>query len=155
MSPKGEGAVRSTVIASMRDAFRKGQAANKFIAQMKAKGLSYRRSTMLADWRSVNEVERKEGQMRHIRKDYFPAERSLAAVEWSLSQEYMYKVKTLSRIRPDEPIVERFVNILSDTPLTPRQVEQQVYSRWGEWEKYQGESLSELVVWSAYRRVQE
>lgn len=146
---------RHIVIALMRGAFRKGQSASSFIQVMTARGLSYRRTNMLADWRSVNETERKAGELRFVRKDYYPSERTLAAVEWDLSQEYMYKVKTLSRVRPDEPIVERFVNIMSDIPLTPREVEQQVWSRWGEWEKYEGERLKELVVWSAYRRVEQ
>lgn len=144
---------RHIVIAYMRDAFRKGQSASSFINSMMVKGLSYRHTVMLADWRSVNEIEKKEGQLRYVRKDYYPSERTLAAVEWDLSQEYMYKVKTMSRLRPDEPITERFVNIMSDIPLTPKEVEQQVWLRWGEWERYEGERLHELVVWSAFRRV--
>ena len=146
---------RAKVIASMRKAFRTGVSASKFLSDMKVQGLSYRRTDMLADWRSVNELEKKEGVLRFVRKDYFPAKASIADVEWNLSQEFMYKVKVQSRLRPDDPITDRFVNIMSDSPLTPRQVESQVEQRWGEWEKYSPEEIEALQVWTAVHKVME
>jgi len=145
--------VRAEVIALMRGAFRRGQSANSFITDMSAKNLSYRRTDMLADWRSVNELEVKEGLMKYVRKDYYPTEKTIAAVEWSLSQEYMYKVKVESRLRAGEPLSERFVNIMSDIPLTPGQVEQAVVEKWAEWEDYTAEALENLSVWTAVKRV--
>lgn len=146
------GIERATVIARMRAAFREGMSASKFLQQMKSEGLSYRRTTMLSDWRSVNEIERKEGALRFVRKDRMPTKTVVATVEWDLSQEFMYKIKTLSRLKPGEPIVERFVNIMSDKPLTPQEIGSQVEERWGEWEKYAAEELVGLQVWSAAQR---
>ena len=147
--------IRAEVIARMRAAFRKGQSASSFIRDMAAKQLSYRRTEMLSDWRSINEIERKEGLLKFVRKDYYPTEKTLAAVEWNLSQEYMYKVKVESRLRPDMPIAERFVNIMSDKPLTPEMVEQAVIEKWSQWEDYTAEALEKLTVWSAVHRVME
>ena len=144
---------RSQTLQLMRKAFRTGQSASTFIQDMKVKGLSYRRATMLSDWRSVNEIEKKEGAFRYVRKDYYPAKQSLAEVEWKLSQEFMYKVKVQSRLSPDVPITERFVNIMSDVPLTPRQVEEQIEAKWFEWEKYAPEELVGLQAWSAIHKV--
>ena len=110
---------------------------------------------MLADWRSINELEKKEGLLRYVRKDYHPSEKLIAAVKWSTSKEYMYKVKVLSRLRPGEPITERFVNIMSDVPLTPAMVEAEVAASWGGWEKYSAEEITGLQVWSAVRQVME
>lgn len=110
---------------------------------------------MLADWRSVNELEKKEGVLRYVRKDYYPAKTSIAQVEWQLSREFMYKVKTESRLKPGEPITERFVNIMSDKPMTPAQLEQQVQDSWAEWERYAAEELVGLQVWSAVQKVME
>jgi len=64
---------RAAVIGLMRGAFRRGQSASGFLRDMGAKGLSYRRTDMLADWRSVNELERKKGAMRFVRRDRFPS----------------------------------------------------------------------------------
>ncbi|KKL89488.1 hypothetical protein LCGC14_1914190 [marine sediment metagenome] len=147
--------VRAEVIARMRGAFRKGLSASRFMKDMKSAGLSYRRTTMLADWRSVNEVEKKEGLLRFVRKDRYPTGVSMASVTWETSKEYMYKVKVESVIRLGEPITERFVNIMSDVPMTPAMLEAEVEERWGEWEKYAAETITKLQVWSAVRKVME
>lgn len=146
---------RATVIGLMRGAFRRGQSASSFLGDMKAKGISYRRTDMLADWRSVNELERKAGAMRFVRKDYYPATKAIADVEWALSEEYMYKVKVESRLRPDEPMTERFVNIMSDSPMTPAMVEQAVVEKWAEWEDYTAETIDKMVVWTAVHKTVE
>jgi len=46
--------IRAETIARMRGAFRKGLSAARFISDMQTVGLSYRRTDMLADWRTVN-----------------------------------------------------------------------------------------------------
>ena len=147
--------IRAEVIARMRGAFREGLSASRFMRDMKSAGLSYRRTDMLADWRSVNEVEKKEGLLRYVRKDRYPTGVSMASVTWETSKEYMYKVKVESVIRLGEPITERFVNIMSDVPMTPKMLEAEVEERWGEWEKYAAETITKLQVWSAVRKVME
>jgi len=147
--------LRANVIALMRGAFRRGQSAGSFIRDMREKGLTYRRTDMLSDWRSVNELEKKEGALRFVRKDYYPAKASMAQVEWALSQEYMYKVKVESRLRPELPITERFVNIMSDVPLTPLMVEQATIEKWAEYEDYTAEAIEKITPFSAVHKVME
>ncbi len=147
--------IRAEVIARMRGAFREGKAASRFISDMREAGLSYRRSDMLADWRTVNELERKEGALRYVRKDRYPTEKTIAAVDWAVSKEYMYKVKVESVLRLGEPLTERFINIMSDIPMTPGMVEAEVTERWGDFERYNQEIITGLQVWSAVRKVME
>jgi len=149
------GIVRAETIARMRGAFREGLSATRFIADMRAVGLSYRRTDMLSDWRSVNELEVKEGLLRYVRKDRYPTEKTIAAVGWEVSKEYMYKIKVESVLRAGEPVTERFVNILSNVPMTPTMMEAEVAERWGEWEKYAAEQITKIQVWSAVRKVME
>lgn len=146
---------RATVIGLMRGAFRRGQSASAFLRDMKAKGFKLRRTDALADWRSVNELERKKGAMRAVRRDYFPATKAIAQVEWEMSDEWMFKVKVQSRVSPGEPITERFVNILSDHPMTPAMVEQAVTEKWAEWEDYTAEAIEKMVVWTAVHKVMD
>lgn len=146
---------RAETIARMREAFRKGLSASRFITDMKAIGLSYRRTEMLSDWRSVNELEVKEGLIRYVRKDRYLTEKTVAAVGWEISKEFMYKVKVQSVIREGEPITERFVNIMSDVPMTPAMVEAEVMEQWQEWERYKAEEIVGLQTWSAVRKVME
>lgn len=140
---------RATVIGFMRGAIRRGQSAGGFIRDMKAKGLSYRRTDMLSDWRSEGQLETKKDLMRFVRKDYYPTQKAIAIVDYNYSQEYMYKCKVESRLRPGEPVTERFVNIMSDVPMTPAMVEQAVIEKWSEWEDYTAETLEKIIPWQA------
>ena len=146
---------RAEVVGRMRIAFRGGLSASRFISDMKSAGLSYRRGTMLSDWRTVNEIEKKEGTLRYVRKDRYPTTATMASVTWETSQEYMYKVKVESVLKAGEPATERFVNIMTDVPMTPEMIEAEVEQRWGEWEKYAAETITGLQSWSAVRRVME
>ena len=149
------GQKRSVVILRAKTAFKKGLSASKFIADMRARGLSYRRTDMLSDWRSVNEVERKADAFKYVRKDRMPTARVIAQVDWSLSREYMYKVKIKSRIAPGEPITERFVNLMQDRPMTPGEIEGLT------WEMIQTQSpklqaqIVSITPWTVLQRVIE
>jgi hypothetical protein len=48
---------------------------------------------------------------------------------------------------------ERFVNIPSDTPLSPAEIEQEVEDRWEDEWKYEGEKLERSQAIAGYRRV--
>ena len=149
------GLERSIVLLKMKQAFAEGLSASGFISDMKAEGLGYRRTTMLADWRSVNEVEKKAGLLRYVRKDYKPTQATIADVAWKLSNEYMYKIRIQSRLRPTEPITERFVNIMQDRPLSPVEIEGLTWSLIGEQSpKRIGEVVS-VTAFSAIHRIPE
>ena len=149
------GIVRAEVVARMAGAFREGLSASRFITDMRAEGLSYRRTDMLTDWRSVNQLETKKGLMRYVRRDYYPSPKVLASVSWQMSQEFMYKARVMSRLAPGEPLTERFVNIMSDVPMTPGMVEQAVVEQWAEWEKYMKETIEQITPFTAVQRVME
>ncbi len=139
----------------MLGAFDEGVKVSRFIRDMESKGLSYRRTTMLNDWRSVNELKTKEGLMQYVRRDRYPAKTAIASVTWNISKEYMYVIKVRSILRPGDDPTEQKINIMSDVPMTPGMVEAEVAERWGEWEKYQGQTLTEIVPWAAVRKVME
>lgn len=145
------GVKRANVIGLMRGAFRRGESASAFMRDMRVKGLTYRRTDMMSDWRSVNELERKAGALQYVRKGYYPTEATIAVVDWNISQEYMYVAKVWSRLKPDEPLTERKVNILSDVPMTPAMVEQAIVEKWSEWEQYTAEEIDRILPWEAVR----
>jgi len=144
---------RPSAILQIPSAIARGLTPTAFIKELKAAGLSYRRTLMLADWRSVAGIEAKKDLIKYVRKDRLPSMRAIADVEWELSAEYMYKANVWSRLTPDSPLTERFVNIMSDKPLTPAQMEAEVYERWGEWERYSAEELKAVKVVAAYHKI--
>lgn len=149
------GIIRAETIARMRGAIRKGISASSFISQMREVGLSYRRTDMLADWRSVGQIEKKKELLKYVRKDRYPTEKVLAAVTWEISKEFMYKVKVQTILKVGEPITERFVNIMSDVPMTPAMVEAEVEQQWGEWVVSGQTPIVSMQAWSAVRKVME
>lgn len=123
------GIVRAEVIARMSKAFKEGVSATRFYWDMRAIGLAYRKTDMLADWSDVNELVRKEGLARYVRKGYIPGEYAAIIHEWAMSKEFMYQVrcqKTFAGVPEDEPT---FVNIMSDTPMTIEAIEQEAWER--------------------------
>lgn len=145
--------VRANVIALMRGAFRRGQSAGSFIRDMREKGLTYRRTDMLSDWRSVSHLERKAGMFESVRRDYYPSKAVIASVTWKLPKEYMYIVRVQSRLHPELPTQERKVNIVSDTPMTPAMVEQAITEKWVDWEDYTAEAIEKIIMFEAVHRV--
>jgi len=108
---------------------------------------------MLKDWRTVNQIEAKKDVLKYVRKDRLPSPAAMADVEWAYDKEYIYKANTWSRIHPDDPLTERMVTITSDTPLTPRQVEEQIATKWSGWERYIPEKVERIQTVSAYHKL--
>lgn len=123
------GIERAEVIARMRVAFKTGMSASSFIKAMKSKGLSYRRTTMLTDWRNVNQLVVKEGLVKFIRKGYVPSSRIAEIKAWKMSKEYMYKIRSERILRKGLPPEITFINIMSDNPLTITEVEREAFER--------------------------
>lgn len=145
---------RPASILQMPAAMARGLTVEGFIRELRSTIGTYRRTLMLSDWRSVNNIEARKDVVKYIRKDRLPSMKAVADVEWEMSQEYMYKVHTRSQKQPGEPLTERFVNIMSDKLLTPAQALGEVSERWGEWEKYENEELKRATVVGVYHRVE-
>ena len=144
---------RSVVIMKMKQAFAEGLSASAFIKEMQAEGLGYRRTTMLADWRSELSIEGKKGLLRYVRKDRVPTA-AVQAKDWrEMSAEFMYKVRVLSRTRPTEPIESNFVNIMQDRPLTPAEIEGLTWELIGEQSPNKISEVVGVTAWSAIQRV--
>lgn len=149
------GIVRAEVIARARKSIREGVSASRWIADMRALGLSYRHTDMRADYRNVLHIEEKKDLLQYVRRDRYPTEKSIATTTWAISKEYMYVVRVKTQISPDEPVVTHNVNIQSDVPMTPAMIEARVIEERLKEEKYFGEILLEAMPWTAVRRITE
>lgn len=123
------GITRAKLIARMRIAFKAGKPFNQFYTTEKAKAPVYRRSTMLTDWANINQLVRKEGRARFIRKGYVPAENTAQIKKWLMSKEWMYKVRSVRVLKAGEKPEITFINIMSDKPLTIQEVEREAFER--------------------------
>lgn len=144
---------RPTAILKMPSAIESGLSANRFLKHLRSLGLGYNRQRFLADWRSVGNIQARKDVIKYTRKDRLPSIKSMADVEWNLSQEYMFKVSAKYRTDPEGELQERFVNIPSDRLMTPQEVINEVFNRWDNWEKYGGEELVSAEVVGGYHRI--
>lgn len=143
--------IRAQVLSLMRKAISKGQSRTSFLNEMKAQNLTYQNKQMLSDWAQLTDFNLKDGKLKNVRKDAYPSDKTVVTTDWAIQGEYMYKVKVTSRVKPDEPVTERFVNIVTDKPMTPRMIEQAVVEKWSEYEDYSAESLEDIIPWTAIR----
>jgi len=145
---------RPIAILKIPDAIARGLSPTAWIKELTSLGLSYRRANMLADFRSVAGTEARKGLLKYVRKDYIPNIRTMANVTWDMSREYMYKLNVWTQTRPGEVLVERQVNIMTNKAMTIGQVEQELYTKWGTWEKYEPEQIQKMEVIGAWHKVE-
>ena len=138
--------IRKEVMSLMRKAILAGQSRTSFLRDMKAKGLMYPRKRMVADWTQLTDFHAKTGALTRVRRDAYPADKTIVTTDWDIAGEYMYYVKVKSQLRPDEPITEREVSIVTDEPMTPRMIEQAVVEMWAEWKERDPERYEEELV---------
>ena len=144
---------RAIAMKLMPKAYKAGMSATSFRQMLRAKGLQYRWQTLLGDWRTTLNIEVKKDVGKYIRKDRVPAPKYMADVTWEYDKEYIYRANTWSRLHPDEPLVERQVTFTSDIPLTPKEVEEQIATKWSAWERYIPEKIEKIQVTSFYHKV--
>jgi len=114
---------RPAAILEMPGAMARGLTVEGFIKELRNTIGTYRRQLMLADWRSVNNIEARKDVVKYTRKDRMPSMRVVADVEWDMSKEFMYKLSVKSMAGPGQPMEEKFVNVMHDKLLPRGQVE--------------------------------
>lgn len=146
---------RSAAIMAMPQAIASGMTASAFLRKIQFSTGGYQKQRFLSDWRNVAGTEKRKNAFKFVRRDRRPPMTALADVDWELDKEYMYKVRAFVRLSPGEPLTERFVNIPSDRPLTPAEVEAEVAERWTDEEKYKGQELERSQVVAGWHRVED
>jgi len=146
---------RMEVIARMRKAIRTGGTASDFISLMQKKGLGYRRSDMLADWREVATIEKVDVAISRIRTGYVPIQHIAELKVWNMSKEFMYRIKSEQISPTGKRLKSKYVNIMSDKPLTIEKLEREAYERAFEQSPPESGEERKFTLESVYRRVKE
>ncbi len=143
---------RAAMPLTIKKAQQAGMSQAAWIRDMRSKGLGYRRQTMQSDWRNMGNIKKKEGLLRYVRKDYLPTAAIAQVKDWELSREYMFKLRVRYRESPGRPIQERYVNLVEDRPLTPREMEAEVRAQWGGWYGQNADDIVEIIPETAIQR---
>jgi hypothetical protein len=149
------GIERSGIEARIKSALKKGWSASKWIQSEKDKGRSYRRTDMLADWREVGNIKAREGLAQYVRKGYVPADRTVELKVWNMSKEYMYKIRSETITKTGEKLELKYINIMSNKPLTVAAIEREAFARTFEQSPPESGQERNFIVETVYRRVKE
>jgi hypothetical protein len=139
---------------AMPQAIARGMSASAFLSKIRFTTGGYQKQRFLADWRSVAGIEKRKDAFKFVRRDRRPPMKAIADVEWPLEKEYMYKVRAFVRTSPGEPLTERFVNIQSDKPLSPDEIERETERLWDDTGNYADETLERVQAFAGYHRIE-
>jgi hypothetical protein len=123
---------RATVQVWAKYGPQQGWSLNKIASEMVAAGQGYRRTTMLADLRSILERERKVSAALSVPKKYKPSVNVFSESPYKLKQPYQAAVefRGISSVTGDK--VYHTVYVEFQTPPSVKEIEDMAASKWAE-----------------------
>ena len=103
---------------------------NAFYRSAQEKGISYRRSDMLADWKSIQSELTNRAALRSLSAGDIPEHTAVGASPFKYTQPFIYKARVEYQISAEAPIIEQFVTVLSSKALTIGGAVGQVLEKW-------------------------
>lgn len=145
---------RPAAILKIPEAIARGLTVQGFIRELTSIGATYRRTLMLADWRSVSNIEARKDVIKYVRRDRLPTAKEYADTEWPWREEWAYKLKVYTQLYPGAPIKDRLIIIESDVALTPAGMEAETRRRFAAIETGTEVGIvTQVTPVGAYRRV--
>lgn len=129
---------RPDALLLMPGAISRGLSATGFLRELQARGLGYRKTTFLADWRSQAGIEARKDVVKNIRKDRLPSTKTIADKEWEFhkGKQYMYR---FGYWMPGEDLGEEAkhgINIMTDDIIKPQEAEALAWGKLRNIEEY-------------------
>ena len=103
---------------------------NAFYRSASEKGISYRRSDMLADWRSIQSELANRAALRSLSAGDIPEHTAVGASPFKYTEPFIYKARVEYQISAEAPLMEQFVTVLSSKALTIGGAVGQVLEKW-------------------------
>ena len=103
---------------------------NAFYRSASEKGISYRRSDMLADWRSIQSELANRAALRSLSAGDIPEHTAVGASPFKYTEPFIYKARVEYQVSAEAPLMEQFVTVLSSKALTIGGAVGQVLEKW-------------------------
>lgn len=103
---------------------------NAFYRSASEKGISYRRSDMLADWRSIQSELSNRAALRSLSAGDIPEHTRVGASPFKYTEPFIYKARVEYKVSAEAPLTEQFVTVLSSKALTMGGAVGQVMEKW-------------------------
>jgi len=148
-------AERTGIEKRIKSAIKRGLNASEWVKQEIEKGRSYRRSIMYSDWREVASIIKAESALERIRTGRIPIDRMAELKAWNMSREYMYKVRSETVTARGRVLEPKFVNIMSDEPMTVEEIETAAFELAFEQSPPESGQERRFIFETGYKRVIE
>lgn len=103
---------------------------NAFYRSAQEKGISYRRSDMLADWRSIQSELTNRAALRSLSAGDIPEHTAVGTTPFKYTEPFIYKARVEYQVSAEAPLTEQFVTVLSSKALTIGGAVGQVMEKW-------------------------
>lgn len=132
---------RGILSGLMFHAIEQGSSFNAFYRSAFDKGITYRRASMLSDWRHAKELVSRRDELGSLGKGAYPELTEVSESRFRWTQPFIYQARVEATIQRGVPPTERFVTVLSSDPLTLGEVEEQITMKWPTYEYGKAEHL--------------
>lgn len=103
---------------------------NAFYRSAQEKGISYRRSDMLADWKSIQSELSNRAALRSLSAGDIPEHTRVGVSPFKYTEPFIYKARVEYQVSAEAQLTEQFVTVLSSKALTMGGAVGQVLEKW-------------------------
>ena len=144
--------VRETLHSLMYQAVRLGSSFNSFVRSARSHGIPVSRTKALSEWHDVQFEYKSWQRYRTLSSGDVPEATEISALKFTQPGRFYYRLRTEAEPFKGGPIVERFVTVVSDTPMTMGEIEGQLRRKWHGYDYGKEERLREMELVAAQHR---
>lgn len=122
---------------------------NAFYRSAQEKGITYRRSDMLADWRSIQSELSNRAALRSLSAGDIPEHTRVGATPFPYTKPFIYKARVEYQVSAEAPITEQFVTVVSSKALTIGGAVGQVMEKWPDFAYGKAERIHTVEIVAA------
>lgn len=116
------GGIRGLSQSFIRSAVARGLSSAETIRALTAEGMTYRRTSMLADWREWSQVPAKADRIKAVRHDYRPSRELYIETTGKQLRPFRYQVGVDIYNPETKERLHMVTNVGSERQLTPREI---------------------------------
>ena len=144
-----ERAIRSLMFRALKQ----GSSFASFYKSAREHGFAtYRRADMLSDWSDVRSEVQNVTRYKSLAAGEIPPVTEIGSLKFTQPHKYYYRLRTEAETVRGGPLVERFVTVASEKPLTLSEITSQVSRKWPGYEYGKAERLKKMELVAALHR---
>lgn len=143
---------REALHSLMYQAVRLGSSFNAFVRDARSHGIPISRTKALSEWHEVQFEVSSWERFKALGSGEVPEATEVSALKFTQPGRYYYRLRTEAESFKGGPVVERFVTVVSEEPMTMGEIEGQLRRKWRGYDYGKEERLREMELVAAQHR---